>query len=68
MTRMISVYIHSTGEKKEITLSAAEELLEEHYNDPEGCIILDARTNRAITHIGPDIQGIIVMEQMLGTG
>jgi predicted RNase H-like HicB family nuclease len=68
MARMISVYVHSTGETREVTLSEAEKMLEEHYNDPEGCIILDARTQRAIAHISPDIDGIIVIEQMLGTG
>jgi FixJ family two-component response regulator len=68
MARMINVYIHSTGETKVVTLSEAEAILEEHYNDPEGCIILDVSTQRAIAHIGPDIEGIIIMEQMLGTG
>ena len=68
MTRMINVFIHSTGEIREVTISEAEEILEENYNDPEGGIILDARTNRAIARIGPDIEGIIIMEQMLGTG
>ena len=68
MTRMINVFIHSTGETRDVTLSEAEEILEDNYNDPEGGIILDARTNRAIARIGPDIEGIIIMEQMLGTG
>ena len=68
MTRMISVYVHSNGETKDVTLKEAQEILEENYNDPEGGIILDAWTKRAITHIGPDIEGIIIMEQMLGTG
>jgi hypothetical protein len=68
MTRMISVFIHSTGEISEVTLSEAEEILEENYNDPEGGIILDAKTHRAIALIGPDVEGIIIMEQMLGTG
>lgn len=68
MTRMISVFVHSTGETREVTLSEAEAILEENYNDPEGGIILDAMTNRAIARIGPDVKGIIIMEQMLGTG
>ncbi|MEJ2739484.1 MAG: hypothetical protein P8105_06625 [Dehalococcoidia bacterium] len=68
MTRMISVFVHSTGETREVMLSEAEAILEENYNDPEGGIILDARTNRAIARIGPDVKGIIIMEQMLGTG
>ena len=68
MTRMISVFIHSTGETLEVTLSEAEKILEDNYNDPEGGIILDAATNRAIARIGPNVKGIIIMEQMLGTG
>jgi hypothetical protein len=65
---MISVFIHSTGETREVTLFEAEKILEENYNDPEGGIILDAKTQRAIARIGPGVEGIIIMEQMLGTG
>jgi hypothetical protein len=65
---MINVFIHSTGENQQVTLAEAEKILEENYNDPEGGIILDARTNRAIARIGPNVEGIIIMEQMLGTG
>jgi hypothetical protein len=68
MTRMISIYMHSSGETKEVTLQEAQRILDEEFNDPEGGIILDAKTCRAISYIGPDTEGIIIMEQMLGTG
>jgi hypothetical protein len=68
MTRMISIYMHSSGETKEVTLQEAQRILDDEFNDPEGGIILDAKTYRAILYIGPDTEGIIIMEQMLGTG
>jgi hypothetical protein len=68
MTRMISIYMHSSGETKTVTLEEAQRIIDDEFNDPEGGIIIDAKTYRAISHIGPDTEGIIIMEQMLGTG
>ena len=68
MTRMISIYMHSSGETREVTVEEAERILDEEFNDPEGGIIIDAKTYRAISYIGPETEGIIIMEQMLGTG
>ena len=68
MTRMISIYMHSSGETKTVTLEEAHRIVDAEFNDPEGGIIIDAKTLRAIYHIGPETEGIIIMEQMLGTG
>jgi hypothetical protein len=68
MTRKIKVRVLGTREVREVTIQEAERILEETYNDPMGGLVADARTGEVIYKIGPHIEQIVIMEQMLGGG
>ena len=53
---------------REMTLQEAQRLLDDTYNDPLGGLVADAKTGTVIWQIAPDIEEIIIMEQMLGGG
>jgi hypothetical protein len=68
MTRMIKVRTLGSGEIREVTIQEAEEILEDTYNDPVGGLVADARTREVIYKISPNVEQIVIMEQMLGGG
>ena len=68
MTRMIKMRTLGGGEIKEVTIEEAEKMLEDIYNDPLGGLVADASTGEVIYKIGPTVEQIIIMEQMLGGG
>lgn len=68
MVRVIKVHTFGKEEVREVTIQEAEKLLEDTYNDPVGGLVADARTGEVISHIGPDIEEIVIIEQMLGGG
>ena len=68
MTRKIKVRTIGSTEIREVTIKEAEKILEDTYNDPVGGLVADARTGQVIYKIKPDIEKIIIMEQMLGGG
>jgi hypothetical protein len=68
MTRKIKVRVLGTREVREVTIQEAEKILEETYNDPVGGLVADAGTGEVIYKIGPNIEQIVIMEQMLGGG
>lgn len=68
MVRMIRVHTLGSNEIKEVTLEEAEKILEETYNNPMRGLVVDARTRQVILKISPDIEEIIIIEQMLGGG
>ena len=68
MTRKIKVRTLGSREIREITIQEAEKILEETYNDPVGGLVADARTGEVIYKINPNIEQIVIMEQMLGGG
>ena len=68
MTRMITVRYMGEKRGKLVPLEEAEGILEKVYNDPIGGIVADAKTRTVIWNIGPDIEEILIMEQMLGGG
>ncbi len=53
---------------REVSLQEAQRLLQETYDDPMGGLIADAATGEVIWQIGPDVEAITIMEQMLGGG
>jgi hypothetical protein len=65
---MIRVHTLGSNEIKEVTLEEAEKILEETYNNPMRGLVVDARTRQVILKISPDIEEIIIIEQMLGGG
>jgi len=68
MTRKIKVRTIGSTEIREVTIQEAEKILEDTYNDPVGGLVADARTGEVIYKIKPDVEKIIIMEQMLGGG
>ena len=68
MTRMIKVRTLCSGEVREVTIKEAEKILEDIYNDPLGGLVADAGTREVIFQISPNIEEIIIIEQMLGGG
>jgi len=65
---MVKVRILGRGEVREVTVEEAREILEETYDDPLGGLVADARTGEVIWQISPDIEEIVVIEQMIGGG
>lgn len=68
MTRKIKVRTLGSREIREVTIQEAEKILEDTYNDPVGGLVADARTGEVIYKISPNVEQIVIMEQMLGGG
>ena len=68
MERVIKVRIIGKKEIREVTLQEAQKILEDTYNDPVGGLVADARTGEVIWRMSPDVEEIIIIEQMLGGG
>jgi hypothetical protein len=68
--RMIKVHISGrTGlQTKEVTLEEAETILRETYADSLGGLVADRRTGEVISEIGPDVEELFILEQMIGGG
>jgi hypothetical protein len=64
---MIKVHSPGKGEIR-VTLEEAERILREIYEDPIGGYVVNARTDEVVRQIGPDIEEIIVIEQVLRGG
>ena len=67
MERKIKVRYASGGEK-EVTVEEAESILEETYSDPLGGLVADAKTERVIYQIEPDLEEIFVLDTIIGGG
>ncbi len=65
---MVTVRIFGKKESQQVSLEEAQKIVEETYNNPVGGIVVDAKTHETISHIRPDIDEIIIIEQMLGGG
>ena len=65
---MIKVRSMGDNETKQMTLKEAEEIVEKIYNDPIGGLVTNASTKKVIWRIGPEVEEIFVIEQMLGGG
>ncbi|HJX12203.1 MAG TPA: hypothetical protein VJ377_01610 [Dehalococcoidales bacterium] len=68
MAKKVKVRILGSNVVREVTLEEAREILEDTYNDPVGGFIADARTGEVITQLNPDVEEIVVIEQMIGGG
>ena len=68
MVRMIKVRTLGSEEIKQVTVQEAERILENTYDDPIGGLVVDARTGEGIWQVSPNIEEIIIIEQMLGGG
>ena len=68
MANMVKVRILGSSDVREVTLEEAREILEDTCNDPLGGLVANARTGEIIWQISPDIEEIVVIEQMIGGG
>jgi hypothetical protein len=70
MARMIRVHIMGRNglETKEVNLEEAEAILEETYADSFGGLVADRRTGEVLGEIGPDVEELFIVEQMVGGG
>ena len=67
MKRLIKVRFSSGGEK-EVTVEEARRILDETYSDPLGGLVADARTEKVIYQIEPDLEEIFVLDTIIGGG
>ena len=70
MARMIKVHILGRNgiEMKEVNLQEAERILKETYADPLGGLVADRRTGEVIWEIGPNVEEVLIIDQMIGGG
>ena len=68
MARMIKVHILGrNGRKiKEVSLEEAETILKETYADSLGGLVADRRTGEVIWEIGPNVEELFIVNQMMG--
>ena len=70
MPRTIKVHIAGAHgwEIREVDLQEAQSILEATYADDSGGLVADAKTREVIWQIGPDIEEIVIIPEMLGAG
>jgi len=70
MARMIKVHILGRNglEIKEVSLEEAETILEETYADSLGGLVADRSTGEVIWEIGPNVEELFIVDQMIGGG
>jgi hypothetical protein len=66
--RKVRVRVLGRSEVREVTREEAREILEQTYNEPPGGMVTDTRTGEVIMQLGPDVEEILVIEQMIGGG
>ncbi len=59
---------YASGGEKEVTVEEAKRILEETYNDPMGGLVADAKTEKVIYQIDPDLEEIFVLDTIIGGG
>lgn len=66
MTEKIRVNYLMRGESKEVSLEEAKEILEQTLNDSG--LVADAKRNKIIYRMGPEIEEINILEAFIGGG
>ena len=59
---------YASGSEKEVTVEEAKGILEETYSDPLGGLVADAKTEKVIYQIDPDLEEIFVLDTIIGGG
>ena len=52
----------------EVSLEEAQRILDDNNNDAVGGLVVDLKTGETIARISPDVDEILVIDQMLGGG
>jgi hypothetical protein len=70
VTRIIKVHILGRNglEIREVNREEAERILKETYADPLGGLVADKRTGEVIWELDPNVEELIVVDQMIGGG
>lgn len=68
--RTIKVYIlgRKGQELRRVSLDEAERILKETYTDPMGGLVVNRKTGEVVWEIGPDVEELSVIDQMIGGG
>ncbi len=65
---MVTIRIFGKKETQQVSVEEAQKIIDDTYNNPVGGIVVDAKTHETISHLRPDNEEIINIEQMLGGG
>jgi hypothetical protein len=65
---MVTVRIFGKKEIQQVSFGEAQKIIDDTYNNPVGGIVVDAKTHETISHLRPENEEIIIIEQMLGGG
>jgi hypothetical protein len=68
MAKLIKVRTLGNSTVREVTVEKARQILEDTYNDPQGGLVANANTGEIIWQLSPDVEEIVVIEQMIGGG
>jgi hypothetical protein len=70
MARTIKVYVSGRNgmQTREVSLEEAETILHETYADSLGGLVADKKTGEVIWEIGPNVEELYIIEQMVGGG
>ena len=55
-------------DSREVDLEEAKRILEAVYADDAGGLVADGKTMEVIWHIGPNVEEIVIIPEMLGAG
>jgi len=68
VARMIKVHIlgRNGREIREVSLEEAETILKETYADSLGGLVVDRRTGKVVWEIGPNVEELLIVNQMMG--
>jgi hypothetical protein len=65
---MVTIRTFGRKDMQQVSLEDAQKIIDETYNNPVGGIVVDARTHEVVSQITPEIEEVIIIEQMLGGG
>ena len=70
VARMVKVHILGRNglETSIVSLEEAGRILKETYADSLGGLVADRRTGEVISEIGPDVEELLIVNQMIGGG
>ena len=65
-----TIKVHYLGDKNfhEVSLEEAQQILDNNNTDAVGGLVVDLKTGETIASISPDVEEILVIDQMLGGG
>jgi hypothetical protein len=68
LQRKVKVRFMGTEETKEVSSEEAVKIIDDIYRDDMGGFVVNAKTLEIITQLVPDVEEIVVIQQVLGGG